>query len=187
VVILSPESYHDANKLRPALLSPALEDHSHITVFDEAHCVHTWGGDFCKAYVRCGELRVFMLHPPKCSIIAATANASPPVKKSVKASLQMRKGYHLENLGNFRNNMLHDIHHMPGGQKSYHEVCKLLPLNIDDVEQTVIVVNDYHSPYGTAAATRKHFGISGKAARTLAPVYHTLMGERSKRCIERLV
>jgi superfamily II DNA helicase RecQ len=127
-----------------------------------------------------------MLIPKNCPIIAATATASPPVKKVVKTALQMRKGYHLENLGNFRDNMLHDIHHMSGGQKSYHELCKHFSNNIDEVEQTIVFVNDYRSLYGAAAAVRKHLGISGKAARKLAPVYHAQKGEGAKRHIEKL-
>ncbi|KAG9123822.1 hypothetical protein FRC07_013842, partial [Ceratobasidium sp. 392] len=80
VVISSPESYHDNNKLRPLLLSPSLVDRTHITVFDEAHCIKTWGDSFRKTYARCGDLRPMMLQPDNCPIIAATATASPPVK-----------------------------------------------------------------------------------------------------------
>ncbi|KAG9096999.1 hypothetical protein FS749_007301 [Ceratobasidium sp. UAMH 11750] len=56
VIISSPESYHSDNKLRQALLSEKLQDRMHITVFDEAHCIKTWGDDFRKAFSRCGDL-----------------------------------------------------------------------------------------------------------------------------------
>jgi superfamily II DNA helicase RecQ len=126
-----------------------------------------------------------MLYPEKCPIIAATATASPPVRKIVKSALQMRKGYHLENLGNFRDNMTHGIHHMSGGQKSFHEIGKLLSSNIGEQEQTIIFVHDYRTTHAVAAAARKHLGLSGKAARQLVAVYHALKGERSKKRIER--
>ncbi|KAG8741802.1 hypothetical protein FRC10_002401 [Ceratobasidium sp. 414] len=185
VIISSPESYHESNKLRPALLSSALEDRLHVTVIDEAHCVKTWGDSFRKAYARCGDLRPRMLNPENCPLIAATATATPAVKSMVKTALQIRKNYHSENLGNFRDNMTHEVFRMTGGQRSYNEVTRLLPLKLADVTQTIVFVNDYKTAHAVAAVTRKHYGLNGKVARDLFPVYHALKGEQSKRHIER--
>ncbi|KAG9089849.1 hypothetical protein FRC06_001364 [Ceratobasidium sp. 370] len=189
VIISSPEAYHDSNKLRPALLSLALKDRFHISVFDEAHCIVTWE-TFRNAYACCGDLRPLMLLPENCPIIAATATASPSIKEAVKHALKMRKGFHLdvvvtlENLGNFCNNMTHTIFRMTGGQKSYHEVAKLLPEALADLKQTIIFVNDYRTAHAVADSVRTHYGLSGKDARTIAPVYHSLKDEHSKRHIE---
>jgi superfamily II DNA helicase RecQ len=185
VIISSPEAYHDANKLRPALLSLALRERFHITVFDEAHCIETWGGSFRKTYARCGDLRSLMLIPENCPVIAATATAAPPTKKFIKTAVQMRKGYLFENLGNFRDNMTHQVFRMTGGQKSYSEIAKLLPATLAKLKQMIIFVHDYRTAHAVGAAVRDFYGLSDEDARNIAPVYHALKAERSKRRIER--
>ncbi|KAF8598605.1 P-loop containing nucleoside triphosphate hydrolase protein [Ceratobasidium sp. AG-I] len=188
VVISSPEAYQDANKLRPALLSKELEDFTHVTVVDEAHCIKLWGSDFHKAYERIGHMHVFMFTPQKCPLIAATATASDPVKAAIISSLDLRNGFHFENLGNFWQNILYEVHQMRKGQESYNEVCDVLPsaqTPIQDVKQTIIFVEDYPAAHSVATAVRKYFGLSGKEAQDKIPVYHSLISENRKRCIER--
>jgi Lhr-like helicase len=77
---------------------------------------------------------------------------------------------------------------MRGGQKSYHEVCDLFPLgntSFRDQKQAIIFVQDYVTAHSVAFALRKHFGLSGEAARDLIPCYHSLKDDLSKRRIER--
>jgi superfamily II DNA/RNA helicase len=127
-----------------------------------------------------------MLHPERSPLLAATATASDPVRKVITTALKFRDGYHLENLGNFRSNMTHGpIHHMEGGQKSFHETCKHFPKDISEAKQTIVFVNDYGGSHAVVAALRKHFGLSGKAARRLVSVYHSLKNEHSKKRIQR--
>lgn len=169
-------------------MSKELEHFTHITVVDEAHCIKTWGGDFRKAYDRIGHMRVFMFSPQKCPLIAATATASDTVKAAIISSLDLREGFHFENLGNFRRNILYEVHSMRKGQESYDEICDLLPSPdspIQEVKQTIIFVEDYPAAHAVAAAARKHFGLSGKKARDVIPVYHSLISENRKRRIER--
>ena len=188
VVISSPEAYLDSNKLRPALLSKDLEDFTHITVVDEAHCIKLWGGDFRKAYERIGYMRVFMYQPHKCPLIAVTATASDLVKAAIISSLSVRDGFLFENLGNFRRNIRYEVHRMRRGQKSYDEVGDLLPSAQSDVQhikQTITFVENYPAAHAVAAAARRHFGLSGKAAQDRIPVYHSLISDLRKRQIER--
>ncbi|KAG8716613.1 hypothetical protein FRC08_009161 [Ceratobasidium sp. 394] len=163
VVISSPESYHSSSKLRQALLSPELAGRKHITIFDEAHCIQTWGDDFRKAYSRCGDLQPLMVHSEDCAILATNATASNSVKQAIIAGLKLRSGYHVENLGNFRANLCYGVHRMTGGQKSYSEVGDLFPGNppISEVEQAIIFVNNYVDAHAVAAAVRKKFGLKG--------------------------
>lgn len=188
VIISSPEAYQDPNKLRPALLSPELERFTHVTVVDEAHCIKTWGNDFRKAYQRIGDMRVFMRDPDRSPMVAVTATASDSVKAAILHSLKFRNGYHLENLGNFRANLRYEVYPMEGSQKSYEEVCKLLPppsASYSDVDQTIIFVEDYATAHNIASVVRKHYGLSGKLARDNIPVYHSLRSDLAKRRIER--
>ncbi|KAG8731998.1 hypothetical protein FRC10_001317, partial [Ceratobasidium sp. 414] len=97
---------------------------------------------------------------------SCNCDRSPAVKKLVLGALQMRKGFHFENLGNFHDNMTHEA-------------------TVDKVEQTIVFVNDYRAAHPVAAAVRKHYGLSGNLARNLVPVYHSLKGDRSKKRIER--
>ncbi|KAG8721801.1 hypothetical protein FRC08_010138 [Ceratobasidium sp. 394] len=185
VVISSPESYHSNNKLRKALLSPELEDCLLITVFDQAHCIKTWGDDFRKAYSRCGDLRPLMLHPERCPILATTATASDSVKRCIIAGLKLCPGFHFENLGNFCSNLCYGVHRMSGGQKSYSEVGDLFPANgtISEQDQAIVFVNSYMDAHAVAGALLKKFGLKGRAARNAIPVYHSLKCEQSKKRI----
>jgi superfamily II DNA helicase RecQ len=55
---LSPETYHDPNKLHPALLSKELAHRWHISILDEAHCIESWGETgFRQIFLRIGYLR----------------------------------------------------------------------------------------------------------------------------------
>jgi superfamily II DNA/RNA helicase len=130
-----------------------------------------------------------MLMPANCPMIAATATASPPTKKLVQSVLKMHDNCHHENLGNFHDNMTHKIYHMHGGQKSYHEVCDLLPSSLADLlangGQIIVFVNDNKAAHAVAAAIRKYYALFGKEARDLVAAYHSPKNDPEKRCIER--
>ncbi|QRW03330.1 Helicase conserved C-terminal domain [Ceratobasidium sp. AG-Ba] len=172
------------NKLRAALLSDALGDRIHITVFDEAHCIKTWGDEFRRTYARCGDIRPLMKHPEDCPTLAATATAPEIVKSAIITGLKLRTGFHVENLGNFRPSLCYGVYRMTGGQKSYSEIGNLFPgTDISKLEQSIVFVNSYLDAHAGAAAVRKKFGLKGKEARDTMPVYHSLKSERSKKRI----
>ncbi|CAE6440450.1 unnamed protein product [Rhizoctonia solani] len=183
VIISSPKAYQDANKLRATLLSPELAHHKQVTAIDECHCIVMWGGSFQKAYECIGNMHAFMPDPDNSPMIAATATASDIVKVATLHSLKIWPGYHLENLGNFRCNLRYEVFPMSGGQKSYDEICKLLPPSttpLSNVNQMVVFVEDYVTVHSVALAIQKHFGLSGKAAHDAIPVYHSLRSELAK-------
>lgn len=187
MVISSPEAYQDSNKLRPALLSKDLEAFTHVSAYDEAHCIKIWGDSFRKDYSQAGDLRAFMFRPDQSPVIAVTATASDTIKKAIVSTLQL-KDYHLENLGNFRANLCFEIHRMRAGQKSYAEICDLFPPGdspISELKQAMVFVDDYVTAHSVAAALQKHFGLTGKKARDLIPVYHSLRSDLAKRRMER--
>ncbi|MFE4833843.1 RecQ family ATP-dependent DNA helicase [Arthrobacter sp. NPDC056691] len=58
-----------------------------LFVVDEAHCVSSWGHDFRPDYLRLGEVRRQLGHPP---VAALTATASPPVRDEIHQRLCMK-------------------------------------------------------------------------------------------------
>ncbi|KAG9092076.1 ATP-dependent DNA helicase sgs1 [Ceratobasidium sp. 370] len=60
VVISSPESFGDSNKLRKCIMSRKLRNKHPIVAIDEAHCIYTWGtaSGFRKDYEEIGPATV---------------------------------------------------------------------------------------------------------------------------------
>ncbi|CAE6482439.1 unnamed protein product [Rhizoctonia solani] len=163
IIIASPEAFHDSNKLRPALISKELAGRRHIIAIDEAHCVKTWGETgFRKVYERIGDMRVFMPDPEHSPICAATATCSGPVKNAITRCLHMREGYQYINLGNWR------------------------PQPFEQLPQAVVFVETYLPGYWIAYELRKYFGLAGNIALEGIAVYHSLLGDLTKRHIESL-
>jgi bloom syndrome protein len=57
-------------------------------VVDEAHCVKTWGDEFCVAFAHIGELR--SLIPSTTSVMALAATATQDTYEAVVQSLKMK-------------------------------------------------------------------------------------------------
>ncbi|KAG8730993.1 ATP-dependent DNA helicase Q4 [Ceratobasidium sp. 414] len=88
VVISSPESFCQMNKLHQVVISEDLEDWFHLTVIDEAHCIHTWGQEFRVVYDWCGEMQGYM--PANSLLVAATATCMPKIKSKLTLKLFMQ-------------------------------------------------------------------------------------------------
>ncbi|KDN33079.1 hypothetical protein RSAG8_13832, partial [Rhizoctonia solani AG-8 WAC10335] len=189
-IISSPEAFHDSNKLRPALFSKELAGRRHVIVIDEAHCVKTWGETgFRTVYERIGDMRVFMPDPEHSPVCAATATCSEPVRNAITRCLHMRKDYQYINLGNWRPNLRYGLHILEGGQRSYHELTQFFDPDAQafaEVPQAVIFVETYLAGYYIAYELRQHFGLNGNAALEGIAVYHSLLGDLTKRYIESL-
>ncbi|KAH7320501.1 P-loop containing nucleoside triphosphate hydrolase protein, partial [Rhizoctonia solani] len=190
IIISSPEAFHDSNKLRPALFSKELASRRHVIAIDEAHCVKTWGETgFRKVYERIGDMRVFMPNPEHLPICAATATCSKPVRSAIARCLHMREGYQYINLGNWRRNLRYGLHILEGGQRSYDELTQFFDpttQSFAELPQAVIFVENYLPGYYIAYELRKHFKLEGNAALEGIAVYHSLLGDLTKRYIESL-
>lgn len=58
-----------------------------LFVVDEAHCVASWGHDFRPDYLRLGEIRDRLAHPPT---VALTATGAQPVREEIVERLGLR-------------------------------------------------------------------------------------------------
>jgi ATP-dependent DNA helicase RecQ len=82
VVLTTPETIESKatapliERARPALLC-----------VDEAHCISEWGHDFRPSYLRLGNARERLGHPPA---LALTATATPRVRDDIAARLTLR-------------------------------------------------------------------------------------------------
>jgi ATP-dependent DNA helicase RecQ len=82
VVLTTPETIESKTtaplieRARPALLC-----------VDEAHCISEWGHDFRPSYLRLGDARERLGHPPA---LALTATATPRVREDIAARLELR-------------------------------------------------------------------------------------------------
>ncbi|KAG8708262.1 hypothetical protein FRC08_018987 [Ceratobasidium sp. 394] len=188
VVISSPESYKDTDKLRQCLLLEKLARKKHITIVDEAHCITTWGNSgFRKDFERIGDMRVFMRDPANAPMCAATATLAAGVKPGIVKSLHIRPDYLDINLGCWRANLRYGIRLMNGGQKSYSEVSRLFDssIAIQDTPQAMVFVEDCQTGHCVADALRTHFKLSGQAASDSIPVYHSNLDDLTKHQTER--
>ncbi|KAG9086930.1 hypothetical protein FRC06_002812 [Ceratobasidium sp. 370] len=188
VIILSPESYKDADKLRQCLLSEKLAGEKHVTIVDEAHCIATWGNSgFRKDFERIGDMRVFMRNPDNALMCAATATLASCAKPGIIKSLHIKPDYLDINLGCWRPNLRYGVRLMNGGQKSYYEVARLFDpsIAIQDTPQAMVFVEDCQTGHCVADALRTHFNLSGQLASDSIPVYHSNLDDLTKRRTER--
>ncbi|KAG8794759.1 ATP-dependent DNA helicase sgs1 [Ceratobasidium sp. 428] len=171
VVILSPENFCRSNKLRLIVVSDELQSWFHATVINEAHCVHTWGKQFRVAYDRCGDMHGYM--PPESPFLAATATCMEEIEKKLRARLFIREHPHVENLGNFRENIEYGVYVMVGGLKSsYKEICKFIPTR-GVLRRTIIFVDSIKDAYHILAVLQDHLGLEDGDMELVQP-YHAL-------------
>lgn len=102
MLYLSPEKLQSAaflDDLRFMKLS--------MIVVDEAHCISQWGHDFRPSYLKISKVRELF---PSIPILALTATATPPVRRDISESLQMRDPQ-IFALSFVRNNLSYIIRH----------------------------------------------------------------------------
>jgi superfamily II DNA helicase RecQ len=115
-----------ANKLRPALNSAKLSNRPQLLVVDEAHCISSWAeSGFRPAYAMAGHLR--RLLPPDTPALAVTATANQAVQNNIKEVLSFGDDSHTENLGNYRSNIIHEVHELAGREKAVGEIHQYFP------------------------------------------------------------
>ncbi|KAG9095621.1 hypothetical protein FRC06_009620 [Ceratobasidium sp. 370] len=171
VVVLSPESFSQTNKLRQVALSKDLEDWFHITVIDEGHCIHTWGPQFCVMYDWCSDMRGYM--PPGSPVVVATATFTAEIESKLISKLDMCHNLLTENLENLQ----YGVFLMSGGAKSYQEVCHFFPSR-GLLHHTVIFVDSLPDAHGIVDALRTHLDLKGDDM--LVQPYHSLRAEQGK-------
>ncbi|KAG8710150.1 hypothetical protein FRC09_000277 [Ceratobasidium sp. 395] len=180
VVLSSIESMLASNKLRPALKTSDNAKRRQILVVDEAHCLSSWSeSGFRPLYATVGKLR--RLLPPGSPVLAATATANRDVRSNIQAVLAFRVRPYVLNLGNFRANLIHEVHRLQGGRGSVKEILKYFPSKTDlplalifvdsrAVGQAVLdVLLDYVDP---SVRGKIHF-------------YHTYLSDFCKRILAR--
>lgn len=82
LVYVAPERFQNLNFVR-ALAACNVS----LLVIDEAHCISQWGHDFRPDYRKLGEVRKNIGDPP---VFAATATATPEVRKDIVKQLEMQ-------------------------------------------------------------------------------------------------
>ncbi|KAG9074795.1 hypothetical protein FRC06_010452, partial [Ceratobasidium sp. 370] len=93
---------------------------------DEAECISSWSeAGFRPAYAMAGNLRRIL--PPETPVLAATAMANSAVQKSIKEVLGFGDNSHTENLGNYRPNIIHEVHRLAGAEKAVGEINQYFP------------------------------------------------------------
>ncbi|EUC55242.1 DEAD-box helicase family protein [Rhizoctonia solani AG-3 Rhs1AP] len=159
VVISSPEAFLDVDKLHGVILSQELADYRHFVVVDEAHVIKKWGGEFCVAYSRVGDLRAALHGVP---FSAATATATEAIKNAIIMSLHLGayRSLQITNRGNFRPNIEHSVHRMAGGAESYKEITHLFP-DPTNIKKTLIFVNNVEQAKGLVHELRQHLKLTG--------------------------
>ncbi|KIM51773.1 hypothetical protein SCLCIDRAFT_18307 [Scleroderma citrinum Foug A] len=92
-------------------------------VVDEAHCISQWGGDFCVAYGKLGDLHSYV--PTNVPILATSATLAPAALKEVQHKLQIdSSNMFFLNLGNDRPNITPSVIEMQNSSN----YSALLPL-----------------------------------------------------------
>ena len=112
-------------KFRKWLSSKEATKNIAMIIFDEAHCISQWGGDFQPAYAEVSKLRAFM---PSCIPVILTSATLPPLALAEVCSqmnVNCEDAYFL-NLGNCCSNISYEVHHMDSS-KDYSAIHTLLP------------------------------------------------------------
>ncbi|MCB9780561.1 MAG: ATP-dependent DNA helicase RecQ [Alphaproteobacteria bacterium] len=78
LVYVAPERF------TPRFIDQARRTDIRLLAIDEAHCLSQWGHDFRPDYLRLGQVRQALGHPPT---VALTATATPPVQDDILAVL----------------------------------------------------------------------------------------------------
>ena len=81
LLYVTPERFR-----KPEFRAALAKNQLSLLAIDEAHCISQWGNDFRPDYSRLGEIRKELGDPPT---LAATATATPEVRKDILAQLHM--------------------------------------------------------------------------------------------------
>ncbi|KAF8594258.1 P-loop containing nucleoside triphosphate hydrolase protein, partial [Ceratobasidium sp. AG-I] len=178
IIISSPESFLDTDKLRNLVSLDKLKDWKHFVVVDEAHVIHTWSLDFRKCYGYVGNLRSILFDIP---FSAVTATATAEIRTAIINSLHLgtQQPLSVQNIGNFHSNIEYSIYKMTGGAASYSEICKVLPPP-EEIRQTLVFVDVIHDAHAVAHALREGLGWTGDLAQRIRP-YHSNRAEQGKK------
>jgi hypothetical protein len=146
VVITSPENSLKSTHLKPFLTQQKTSRRLKIIV-DEAHVIKTWGSaGFRLAYLSLGHIRAFVLEGVPFAACSATMAAA--TIDSIKKTLHFHPDNHeFVNIGNFRPNIVWEVHHLTGKtvDTAVNEIGPFLPpLSTDspNIPLTIIFVND---------------------------------------------
>ncbi|KAG9121258.1 ATP-dependent DNA helicase sgs1 [Ceratobasidium sp. 392] len=177
IVISSPENFFDANKLRKVVMSAELSRRQHFVVVDEAHVIHTWGGQFRTAYGNCGNLRAMLLNVP---FSAVTATATQSVKEAVISALHLgsSRPFVFTNVGNYRKNIKYLLYIMKGGLNSFQKIAALIALH--GRVPTLVFTDAIANTQRIADVIRSELSWTGGFAQNII-AYHSLRDESGKR------
>jgi superfamily II DNA helicase RecQ len=124
VVITSPERILNDRRFLDLWKSKQFVKKLHSIIFDEAHCISQWSGEFRPEYAEVGRLR--WLLPKHVIFYAASATLPYHVLEHVKSSLHMRPERTREiRLTNDRPNIHLVTLEMLDPLSSYHDILRV--------------------------------------------------------------
>ncbi|KAI9437122.1 P-loop containing nucleoside triphosphate hydrolase protein [Lactarius psammicola] len=129
VVITSPERILNDQKFLMLWKSKRFVNKLRSFIFDEAHCISQWSGDFRPDYANVGRLRWMV--PSHVAFYAASATMPHYVLSHVKALLQMRSDTREIRLSNDRPNIHLVTLEMLDPLNSCHDITRVLRFDGD--------------------------------------------------------
>ncbi|KAH9010896.1 P-loop containing nucleoside triphosphate hydrolase protein [Lactarius pseudohatsudake] len=128
IIITSPEHVLNDRRFLALWKLKKFVNRLRNIIFDEAHCISQWSGDFCPDYAELGRLR--WLLPGHVSFYAASATLPSHVLGHIKSILQMRSERTREiRLSNDRPNIHLLTLEMLDPINSCHDILRVLRFN----------------------------------------------------------
>jgi superfamily II DNA helicase RecQ len=110
-VFMTPEMANDRERFPKLWNMDGWRSRLLAIVIDEAHCIHSWGSSFRKAYSQIGNLRAKA--PPGVPFIAMSATLPPDVLQTVKTTLYFRNDVTIVKADCDRPNIKYDVRQLP--------------------------------------------------------------------------
>ena len=130
-------------------------------IFDEAHCISQWGGDFRPAYAQVDKLRALVpIHVPVL-LTSATLNQKALKEVCEIMKVDLWNAFYL-NRGNHRANISVSVFRMEGS-KDFTAVCKYLPrpevvTSPADFPKSIIFTNSVNDTQILCRKLRQYYG-----------------------------
>ncbi|KAG8695086.1 hypothetical protein FRC09_009400, partial [Ceratobasidium sp. 395] len=154
VILASIEKMTESSRLHSAMKSASLTDRPQLLIVDEAHYISSWTeSGFRPLYAIIGGLR--RLLPPGTPVLAVTPTADDNVRCVIQNLLDFRKNPLVINLGNYRANLIHIVHHLQSGtEAAIGEIIQYLPSKTD-LPLTLVFIDSVSLAFSVLDMLRK--------------------------------